>query len=219
MTVADDSKKISVRIGGMNYQLVSAEDEKYTRQVAARADEMIRRAMQANPQLTHNMASILALVNVLDEMTRFRQQYSAMEDQRLQHDRQLAETRSELARMREQNWEMKKEILRLNELCRDYEALLQVSEYAGKSAAEPEETPAAAEPATAVPATAVPATEVPVIAVPAMDSSPRPPASNDPEPLADPADMAGQQLKQTNLEDYLRENGWPQPIEPKQYEI
>ncbi len=40
------------------------------------------------------------------------------------HDRQLTEARNELSRLREQNWEIKKEVLRLNGLCKDYEALL-----------------------------------------------------------------------------------------------
>ena len=59
--MTEKPKKINVMIGGIYYQLVSSEDDQYTRQIASRADEMIRRVMQDNPHLTQNMSSILAL--------------------------------------------------------------------------------------------------------------------------------------------------------------
>jgi len=55
--VADSISKITVKIGGMNYQLLAAENEVYMRQVAAHADEMIRRVMQNSPHLTLSMST------------------------------------------------------------------------------------------------------------------------------------------------------------------
>src|SRR5512133_99571 len=100
----------------MSYQLVSAENENYTRQIAAKADEMIRRVMQNNPQLSQNMSTVLAFVNTLDELAKAFQHMNALDSQRQESDRQSGEMRKELARLREQNWEMKKELLRVNGL-------------------------------------------------------------------------------------------------------
>ena len=79
--MADEIKRISVRIGGMSYQLVSAENETYTRQIAAKADEMIRRVMQNNPQLSLNMSSVLALVNSPGRTGRVFRRLNALESQ------------------------------------------------------------------------------------------------------------------------------------------
>ncbi len=118
-------KKINVRIGGMNYQLVSAQDEKYMRQIAAQADAMIHRVMQNSPQLSHNMSTVLALVNALDELTQTRQKEKTFDDNRLEIENQVKTLDAELSQIRAQNWDMKKEILRLQALCRDYETLLE----------------------------------------------------------------------------------------------
>ena len=205
--LADAIKRITVRIGGMNYQLVSAENEQYTRQIAAKADEMIHRVMQNNPQLSLNMAAVLALVNAKDEICRISQQFSVLENQRAESERQQADTRRELSRMREQNWEMKKEILRLGALCRDYEALLARTavpparnsqgaeiDYSDDSAYV--ETAAAEEPG----------------------STANPPADTaGPHPTGSTLPVGDSKLTQTNLDDYMRENGWPQPVEESKY--
>lgn len=203
----DAINKISVRIGGIYYQLVSAEDEKYTRQIAVRADEMIRRVMQANPQLSQNMAAVLSLVNVLDEMARLRQQYAVLDEQRQQHDRQLGEARSELMRMRDQNWEMKKEILRLNSLCHDYESLLQKAVLPGSTDDDRQDTLVDGGDDTLY------TDDEPgrLTAERAADMPDGPDGSAEPD--------RAHTLRQTNLDEYLRSNGWPQPIEPREYDI
>lgn len=199
--MADENKKISVRIGGIYYQLVSAEDEKYTRQIAARADEMIRRGMQANPQLSQNMAAVLSLVNALDELMRVRQQFAGLDEQRQQHDRQISDVRSELARMREQNWEMKKEILRLNNLCHDYETLLQ-------KAVIPDDR------IDGGPDNLMDGNDN--LVYPDEETADQPLLKIAEEPAGPASDRP---LQQTNLDDYLRSNGWPHPIEPREYDI
>lgn len=199
--MADSIKRINVRIGGMNYQLVSAENENYTRQIAAKADEMIRRVMQNNPQLSLNMATTLALVNAQDELARIYQQFSSVDSQKTDSEKQMADTRKELMRLREQNWEMKKEILRLNGLCRDYEALLEKM---------PDELPPQA-PAADVDFTddTAYAEEPAAVSIPDLRAAPQ-------LASADPGPSAG--LTQANLDDYLRENGWTQPVEENKYD-
>ncbi len=183
-SLADEIKRINVRIGGMSYQLVSAENENYTRQIAVKADEMIRRVMQNNPQLSLNMSTILALVNALDELSRIYQQLNTADAQRHDTENQASEGRKELMRLREQNWEMKKEILRLNALCKDYEALLEDATAADEPALN--ELPVSGELSAALEMTAEESELMP--------------------------DHTGKRLTQTNLEDYLRENCWQQNI-------
>lgn len=115
----NEARKINVRIGGMSYNLLSGESEQYTRQVAARADEMIRRVIMQSPHLSQQMTTILALVNAVDELSRQAAQLGLAEQQREATELKNAELRVELAKLRELNWEMKKEILRLNGLVRE----------------------------------------------------------------------------------------------------
>lgn len=231
--VADEIKRITVHIGGMSYQLVSAENENYTRQIAAKADEMIRRVMQNNPQLSLNMSSILALVNALDELSRVYQQINTIDSQRHDNEKQAAEARKELMRLREQNWEMKKEILRLNALCKDFEALLEKAAAAASTASagtadlpEKAELPGKAgenageidfeEDSTCC--GEIPAAEMPVQKT---DTNCDLPGASQAEParsIPGYGEYLVSRLTQTNLEDYLRENGWPQPVEQKSYD-
>jgi cell division protein ZapA (FtsZ GTPase activity inhibitor) len=209
--LADEIKRISVRIGGVSYQLVSAENEVYTRQIAMKADEMIRRVMQSNPQLSLNMSAILALVNSLDELTKIFQHMSGLDGQRQESEKQLAEIRKELMRLREQNWEMKKELLRLNSLCQEYETLL-ARQTAGDG-----------QPPVTVPLAAA------VAAKPSREPTAKPSLQPSDESAANvSADNHDNQsvnsdtgspqtvkkLKQTNFDEYLRENGWPKSSEP-----
>jgi cell division protein ZapA (FtsZ GTPase activity inhibitor) len=188
--LAEEIKRINVRIGGMSYQLVSSENEAYTRSIAAKADEMIRRVMQNNPQLSLNMSTVLAFVNSLDELSRVLQHLNSLDGSRQDSEKQMAEMRKELMRLREQNWEMKKEMLRINALNSEYETLL-----ARMSTTEPK-------------APAEPAAES--ITVPDKAEHPQ----EDNPALQPPSGYPSDRLKQTNLEDYLRENGWPQPFDP-----
>ncbi len=129
------SHKINVRIGGMFYNLVSGESEEYTRHIAAKADEMIRRVSMASPNLSQQMTIVLALVNAADELTRLGNQQNSAEQQQQAAEQKNSELRTELAKARELNWEMKKEILRLSTMLRE-----------GKPAEQPAQTETAVAP-------------------------------------------------------------------------
>ncbi len=130
--MADEVKRVQVRIGSITYSLVSAEDEQYTRKVGTRADEMIQRVMQSNPQLSQQQATVLALVNAVDDLTRAYEKVRSEDNRQQQTDRQISEIRHELQRQREHNWEMKKEILALRQVCSEYEAELAKWRRSGK---------------------------------------------------------------------------------------
>ncbi|MEA4888108.1 MAG: cell division protein ZapA [Clostridiaceae bacterium] len=209
MFLSDEIKKISVRIGGMSYQLVTAENDLYTRQIAAKADEMIHRVLQNSPQLSVNMCTVLALVNAVDEMTGLYQKLSSIDGQKNETEKQAGEARKELMRLREQNWEMKKELLRLNDLCKEYQALinkLTTPEIAADQTepAENEITPTPIETAAAAAETA-PETTVPDTTAPAENRPENPPTVNP-------------SLRQTDLDEYLRANGWPQTFENRKHD-
>ena len=119
--MADEIKRVHVRIANVAYQLAASENENYIRQMAVKADEMIRRVLQSSPQLSQNMATVLALVNAMDEISQNTSQVESALRQRDSLERQLAETKTELSRMREQNWEMKKDMLRMQNLLSEFE--------------------------------------------------------------------------------------------------
>ena len=201
----------------MSYQLVSAENENYTRQIAAKADEMIRRVMQNNPQLSLNMSTVLALVNSLDELYRLYQQLTTADSQKHETEKQAAESRKELNRLREQNWEMKKEILRLSARCNDYEALLDKA-----TAAEPPDAPAPAAPVAVERDTIEFADEWAAIenlsGLAETSDEEEPAGETAAEPEAKLPESA-RSLTQTNFEDYLRESGWQTSAEqPNRHE-
>lgn len=123
--MADQRKRVSVRIAGVAYQLAAAENEDYIRQLAIQADEMIRRVQQTNPYLNQTMATVLALVNALDENGQSGNQSLQAIRQRDAAERQLAETRAELNRLREQNWDMKKDLLKMQSLLAEFEQHLE----------------------------------------------------------------------------------------------
>lgn len=196
--MTEDIRRITVRIGGTSYQLVFAQNEQYARRVAARADEMIRRVMQNNPQLSQSMATVLALVNSLDDLTRISERLEAIEQGRKESEKQAEETRQELKRLREQNWEMKKQLLELRDRCdaaenrlrtREQEsasmteAAQEISEYADEAELYPHEEP-----------------------VPALETGQDP--EQEPKENAEPAQPDYDNYTQTNIDDYIRDSGW-----------
>ncbi len=123
MNMADEIRRIQVHIGSLSYSLITGEDEQYTRRIAARADEMIRRVMQNNPQLSQSMSTVLALVNAVDDLNRLAERSNRYETRLKEIDEVSGDLRQELQRLREQNWELKKDLLDARNACRELETL------------------------------------------------------------------------------------------------
>lgn len=225
--MAEDIKRIHVKIGSMNYQLVAAENEAYIRQIAEKADEMIRRVMLNNPQLSQSMAVVLALVNSVDEMSHVFGEKQLAAQRKEEAERQSDEIRAELSRLREQHWETKKELLHLRKLCKDYESLLEKKTQSEIPADDLTSGNVDAE--TAGRTQMIETAEgVPVdVELPVADSSADagistghesvdadlPPSLPDPKQanLDEYLPPSLPDLKQTNLDEYLKANGWNQP--------
>ena len=125
-------KKISVSIGGISYQLVSRENETYTREIARKADEMIRQMIQQHPSLSTMQAIILSMVNTIDALTKISgsldeakkgvetiESRSVKEMENLKF--KMTKAQHELFLLRDTDFELRKEVLRINELNKQLE--------------------------------------------------------------------------------------------------
>lgn len=132
---ADVKKKgetISVRIGNMTYQLNADTDEQFIRETASLADDMVRRISDQYPGINTLTTAVLALVNAIGTMR------AAIDDKKasleaLDNERMQKEAiKAELARLGEQCWELKKDLLYYRNLCEIYEQkLASIDEEAG----------------------------------------------------------------------------------------
>lgn len=117
-------EKISVKIGSMSYQIRAKEDAYYMREIARRADEMIRNIRKTNPQLNGPTATVLALVNAVDQLEKLRQGGSVVRQAQDHLKEALEEGMAERLHLREKCWELKKDLLYYRNLCEIYEERL-----------------------------------------------------------------------------------------------
>lgn len=120
----DEVKKIQVRIGNMVYQLSATEDPNYIQEIASIADELITKIARRYPHMNSTSTQVLALVNAVDAMRQAQadlQQATMTKDNAAQN---AIELKAELSRLREQFWELKKELLYYKNLCDIHEQRL-----------------------------------------------------------------------------------------------
>lgn len=119
----DTSRKVTVHIAGMQYRLVAngEEGEEYIREIAAQAEHFIKQVQATSSGLPMTSLTVLALVNSLDEMRQkdnelleLKQQIDAFSDAQMK-------ARENYTHLREINWELKKEVLRLQSLLEECE--------------------------------------------------------------------------------------------------
>jgi len=142
----ENSKKISVSIGGISYQLVSQENEAYTREIARKADEAIRQIVQQHPSLSTMQAIILAIVNTFDALTK---QNDYLEETKAELETienrsaseienikiKMVKAQHELFALRDADFELKKEFLRISELNKQLE--LEIASLRKKQSTSP----------------------------------------------------------------------------------
>lgn len=117
-------ERISVKIGSMSYQITARENEEYMREIARKADDLIRNIKMSNQGMGDSAAAVLALLNVLDACEKLKESGTEVFDEQDRLLRQLEESKADLLRMREQCWEMKKDLLYYRNLCEIYEERL-----------------------------------------------------------------------------------------------
>lgn len=133
----DPAKRpVAVHIAGMQYRLIASDDEgeAYVRKTAERAEQMIHKVQAGSPGMTLTSVTVLALLNAVDEL--FRSESAARENEQETITLRAAQTddKTNFNRLREINWDLKKEILRLQKVIEGYEKPVEESETAKAAA-------------------------------------------------------------------------------------
>lgn len=122
--MAKSDEYVNVRIGKMTYRLSSGGDLQRTYDIAATADAMMDQVTKRHPHLNQVSQAVLALVNSIGLMEDFhlkiKEAYQERDFARMQQE----ELKAELNRLREQFWELKKDVLYYQNLCDIYEKKL-----------------------------------------------------------------------------------------------
>jgi len=117
-------ERVRVRIGKMTYQLTATDDPQKMRDIAATANAMMEQVAKRQPQLNQISQAVLALVNAVGMMQEAHEKRQDAYESRDLAERTAEEIRAELTRLREQFWQMKKELLYYRNLCEIYETKL-----------------------------------------------------------------------------------------------
>lgn len=62
-----EKRRVKINIDGMDYNLMTTEQDEYVQAVAARVDNKLKKIRNTYPQLTNNMSAVLAAINFADE--------------------------------------------------------------------------------------------------------------------------------------------------------
>ena len=107
--------RVTVHIAGMQYRLVAAdhEQEAYIREIAMKAEQLIQHVQSNMPGLSMTSVTVLALVNALDESSKYEAEILDLKEKLEAFDQSQVKMRENYTHLREINWELKKEVLRL----------------------------------------------------------------------------------------------------------
>lgn len=114
------NSRVIVHIGGMQHMLSASdrEGEAYIRAVAEKADHMVEVIRQDHPGMPMTNVLTLALVNAVDQLNHSEKNRMDRDTKYDELIEELASVKEEYLKQREINWELKKEVLRINELIR-----------------------------------------------------------------------------------------------------
>jgi len=119
----DQPSHVSVHIAGMQYRLIAPDKkgEAYVREIAEKAEQLILQIQKNSPGMSMTSTTVLSLVNVLDEMHKKDLQYADLEREIASHSVTTEKDKANFLHLREINWELKKEVLRLQSVIDAYE--------------------------------------------------------------------------------------------------
>lgn len=123
-TVSEPIQHINARIGKMTYQLTTSDDPQKMRDIAVTADAMMAKIAKRQPNLNQVSLAVLALVNAVGMMEESHDKLQITLSERDFAKQTNEEIRAELIRLREQFWQLKKELLYYQNLCDIYEMKL-----------------------------------------------------------------------------------------------
>ena len=117
----ENKEVVAVKIGQMTYNLSAVENTQYIEEIAQEADGLIKQISDNNPGLSPANIAILALVNVLDQKTKYELENSLVKGDTEAYHAKINELSTALLNLRETSWELKKELLYYKNLCEVYE--------------------------------------------------------------------------------------------------
>ncbi len=135
------SRKLSVSIGGVTYQIVSHESEDYMRTIAAQADELLTRMANIHPSLSDVQIAVLTVINLTDALNRKSDEADRLAASAGEAASRIAKAEEDLFVHRNETFELKKELLRVNELNR--QLMMEITALQGTGT--PDEASGAAE--------------------------------------------------------------------------
>lgn len=115
--------RVSVHIAGMQYRLVAPdkEGEVYVRAIADKADQLIMQIQKNMPGMSMTSVTVLSLVNVMDELYQKELRIKELEHKLSGVAAATQADKTNYMHLREINWELKKEVLRLQSVIDAYE--------------------------------------------------------------------------------------------------
>ena len=115
--------QVRVQLGGMVHTITAPldADEKYIRFIARRTNQIISQVYEQVPGMSTMNVSILALINMVDELTQNEVYTKELEEQFSKYVTANESEKENLLRLRDLNWEMRKEIQRLRAIIENYE--------------------------------------------------------------------------------------------------
>ncbi len=115
--------RVSVHIAGMQYMLISPDNggEAYVHEIAERAEQMILQIQKNAPGMPMTSVTVLALVNAIDEWLQIEKRTVELEHEITSSSESRETDKANYIHLREINWELKKEVLRLQSVIDQYE--------------------------------------------------------------------------------------------------
>jgi len=102
-----DKNKVTVRIAGNEYVICGEESQEYIQKVALFVDRKLQEITRKNHLLSTSMASVLASVNLADEVFRLNEKFNSAKNELEQLKKKYQELQDESARLRNENQRLK----------------------------------------------------------------------------------------------------------------
>jgi cell division protein ZapA len=102
--------KVTVTIAGKEYTILSDETDEYLQKVAKHLDKKIGEIAFANNQLTVQMSTVLAAINITDEYFKSMETADNLRQQIGQYIEDVSKERAELTSLRAENARLKQQL-------------------------------------------------------------------------------------------------------------
>lgn len=109
----NEKKKMNVRINGVEYTIISNENEDYVHKIAIFLDRKMNEISSANSRLSTAMVAVLAAINVADDFFKTTNDADSLKSQVLSYADELSKKTAMLLEAQKENEALKAQIQRL----------------------------------------------------------------------------------------------------------